>query len=152
MFSYFYFPVNREVAQVSDVVFTMVGYPKDVEEVILGSEGVLHGLKPGSIVIDMTTSRPSLGFSVSFILTQWSIQHTERNVFFVFIEIEFWMKQKRSLIKQNKEDVTLLMLLFLEVLFLLSNWWFFWMFIYLHLRFQVLIPTVKTGVPNNSWF
>jgi 3-hydroxyisobutyrate dehydrogenase len=70
MFSYFYFPVNREVAQVSDVVFTMVGYPKDVEEVILGSEGVLHGLKPGSIVIDMTTSRPSLGFSVSFILTQ----------------------------------------------------------------------------------
>jgi len=50
----------KEVASQSDVVFTMVGYPKDVEEVILGNEGVLAGLKPGGIVVDMSTSKPSL--------------------------------------------------------------------------------------------
>jgi 3-hydroxyisobutyrate dehydrogenase len=50
----------KKVAQVSDVVFTMVGYPKDVREVILGEQGVLAGMKPGGIVVDMTTSEPSL--------------------------------------------------------------------------------------------
>lgn len=50
----------KEVAVASDIVFTMVGYPKDVEDVILGSEGVLQGLRSGGIVVDMTTSRPSL--------------------------------------------------------------------------------------------
>ncbi|XZE21165.1 NAD(P)-dependent oxidoreductase [Pirellulaceae bacterium SH449] len=50
----------REVAEQSDVVFTMVGFPSDVEEVILGADGVLTGLRPGSVLVDMTTSRPSL--------------------------------------------------------------------------------------------
>jgi 3-hydroxyisobutyrate dehydrogenase len=54
-----------EVASQSDVVFTMVGYPSDVEEVILGSEGVLSSLAPGSIVVDMTTSRPGLARSIA---------------------------------------------------------------------------------------
>jgi len=50
----------KEVAQASDVVFTIVGFPADVREVILGEQGVLGGLKPGGIVVDMTTSEPSL--------------------------------------------------------------------------------------------
>ncbi|MCU0710865.1 MAG: NAD(P)-dependent oxidoreductase [Pirellula sp.] len=50
----------RDVAAQSDVVFTMVGFPADVEEVILGEAGVLNGLGPGSVLVDMTTSRPSL--------------------------------------------------------------------------------------------
>jgi 3-hydroxyisobutyrate dehydrogenase len=50
----------RDVAAQSDVVFTMVGFPADVEEVILGEAGVLNGLCPGSVLVDMTTSRPSL--------------------------------------------------------------------------------------------
>lgn len=50
----------RDVAARSDVVFTMVGFPADVEEVILGEAGVLNGLGPGSVLVDMTTSRPSL--------------------------------------------------------------------------------------------
>jgi len=49
-----------EVAAVSDVTFTMVGTPADVREVILGSAGILSQAKPGSLVVDMTTSEPSL--------------------------------------------------------------------------------------------
>jgi 3-hydroxyisobutyrate dehydrogenase len=49
-----------EVAANSDIVFTMVGGPPDVEEVILGPGGVLENIQPGSIIVDMTTSEPSL--------------------------------------------------------------------------------------------
>jgi 3-hydroxyisobutyrate dehydrogenase len=48
------------VAAASDVVFTMVGFPADVREVVLGPEGVLSALRPGGVVVDMTTSEPSL--------------------------------------------------------------------------------------------
>jgi 3-hydroxyisobutyrate dehydrogenase len=50
----------KAVAEASDVVFTIVGYPADVRSVILGKEGVLAGFCPGKIVVDMTTSQPSL--------------------------------------------------------------------------------------------
>ena len=50
----------REVAEASDVVFAIVGFPKDVREVFLGVEGALAGSKPGTILVDMTTSEPSL--------------------------------------------------------------------------------------------
>ncbi|RNB79178.1 NAD(P)-dependent oxidoreductase [Brevibacillus nitrificans] len=49
-----------QVAQASDVIITMVGYPSDVEEVYLGAEGIVTHAKPGSFLIDMTTSKPSL--------------------------------------------------------------------------------------------
>lgn len=49
-----------EVARHSTIVFSMVGYPTDVETVILGEEGVLAGALKGSIIVDMTTSEPSL--------------------------------------------------------------------------------------------
>lgn len=55
----------REVAAASDVVFTIVGFPADVREVMLGEQGVFRGFQSresqGSpIVVDMTTSEPSL--------------------------------------------------------------------------------------------
>ena len=50
----------REVAEASDVVFAIVGFPKDVREVFLGPAGALAGSKPGTILVDMTTSEPSL--------------------------------------------------------------------------------------------
>lgn len=50
----------KSVAAESDVVFTIVGYPQDVREVIMGDNGILQGLKPGGTVVDMTTSEPSL--------------------------------------------------------------------------------------------
>ncbi|MPL71782.1 2-hydroxy-3-oxopropionate reductase [bioreactor metagenome] len=48
------------LARLSDVVITMVGYPKDVEEVYLSEEGLIPNAKPGSVLIDMTTSSPLL--------------------------------------------------------------------------------------------
>ncbi|MFC4184482.1 NAD(P)-dependent oxidoreductase [Saccharococcus thermophilus] len=49
-----------QLAKESDIVITMVGYPKDVEEVYFGEEGILANVKEGTYVIDMTTSTPSL--------------------------------------------------------------------------------------------
>jgi 3-hydroxyisobutyrate dehydrogenase len=54
----------RAVAEASDVVFTIVGYPRDVREVILGNEGVLAGARPGMVVVDMTTSEPALATEI----------------------------------------------------------------------------------------
>ncbi len=52
------------VAEVSDVVFTIVGFPKDVREVTLGSEGTLSKSKPGTLLVDMTTSEPALAVEI----------------------------------------------------------------------------------------
>lgn len=52
------------VAERSDVVFSMVGFPKDVREVILGPKGALAGSRPGTILVDMTTSEPSLAVEI----------------------------------------------------------------------------------------
>ena len=48
------------VAEVSDVVFTMVSDSPDVEAVIAGSGGVLEGIRPGSLVVDMSTVSPEV--------------------------------------------------------------------------------------------
>ncbi|MBH0162154.1 NAD(P)-dependent oxidoreductase [Fictibacillus sp. 26RED30] len=50
----------KEIAQTCDVIITMVGYPKDVEEVYLDAEGLVAHAKEGSYLIDMTTSSPQL--------------------------------------------------------------------------------------------
>ena len=49
-----------EVAARSEMVFSIVGLPKDVEETYLGKKGVLSAQGPCRIIVDMTTSRPSL--------------------------------------------------------------------------------------------
>src|SRR5690348_5032770 len=48
----------REVAGVSDVVVTMLPDAPDVERVALGKDGIIEGLKPGSVYIDMSTIDP----------------------------------------------------------------------------------------------
>lgn len=50
----------KECVKDAQVVFTMIGYPKDVEEVYRGSEGIFTNTKEGCICIDMTTSSPTL--------------------------------------------------------------------------------------------
>jgi len=50
----------KAVAERSDVVFAIVGFPKDVREVFLGGQGALAGSRPGAVLVDMTTSEPSL--------------------------------------------------------------------------------------------
>ena len=55
----------REVAKDSDIIFTIVGYPADVREVILGADGVLAGCSGGEVIVDMTTSEPSLAVEIA---------------------------------------------------------------------------------------
>ncbi len=50
----------KKVAEQADVVFSIVGFPADVREVLLGPDGALAGSKPGKVLVDMTTSQPSL--------------------------------------------------------------------------------------------
>lgn len=55
----------REVAEQSDIVFSIVGFPDDVRKVILGEDGVLAGGSPGMTIVEMTTSRPSLAEQIA---------------------------------------------------------------------------------------
>ncbi|MGL6227098.1 MAG: NAD(P)-dependent oxidoreductase [Thermoguttaceae bacterium] len=67
-----------EVAQSSEIVFLMLGYPEDVRKVVFGelqsgqsktsetrTPGIIEVLQPGSILIDMTTSRPELAVEIA---------------------------------------------------------------------------------------
>ena len=49
-----------EAARDADVIFTMVGYPDDVEDVYLSTDGLLRTSKKGAYLIDLTTSSPQL--------------------------------------------------------------------------------------------
>jgi 3-hydroxyisobutyrate dehydrogenase len=55
----------REVAANADVVFSIVGYPQDVREVMLSQQGALAGTQPGNVLVDMTTSEPSLAVEIA---------------------------------------------------------------------------------------
>ncbi len=55
----------KAVAAASDVVFAIVGFPSDVREVMLGTDGALAGSKSGNILVDMTTSEPSLAVEIA---------------------------------------------------------------------------------------
>ena len=54
-----------EVTEGSEVVITMVGFPHDVESIYLGEDGIVARAKGGSLLIDMTTSRPDLAVRIS---------------------------------------------------------------------------------------
>ncbi|QTA79612.1 Piutative 2-hydroxy-3-oxopropionate reductase [Desulfonema limicola] len=54
----------KELALISDVIFTMVGFPEDVRQVYMGTNGIFEGAKKGSILIDMTTTLPSLALEI----------------------------------------------------------------------------------------
>ncbi|HZG70130.1 MAG TPA: NAD(P)-dependent oxidoreductase [Chondromyces sp.] len=52
------------IAQEADIIITIIGEPVDVEEVYLGNDGLILNGKPGQILIDMTTSKPSLAIKI----------------------------------------------------------------------------------------
>ena len=54
----------KAVAENTDIVFTIVGFPKDVEEVYLGKNGLIEGTREGMIFCDMTTTKPSLDIQI----------------------------------------------------------------------------------------
>ncbi|WP_394232697.1 NAD(P)-dependent oxidoreductase [Niallia oryzisoli] len=51
---------TKEIAKKANVIFTIVGYPQDVEQVYLGEEGIVTHGKSNTYVVDMTTSTPTL--------------------------------------------------------------------------------------------
>ncbi len=54
----------KEIAEKANVIFTIVGYPQDVEEVYLGEQGIITNGKANTYVIDMTTSTPTLAVKI----------------------------------------------------------------------------------------
>lgn len=54
----------KAVAENSDVIFAIVGFPSDVRAVFLGEDGALAGSKEGNVLVDMTTSDPSLAVEI----------------------------------------------------------------------------------------
>jgi len=52
------------VAEQSDVIFSIVGFPRDVRAVMLAEDGALAGCQEGNILVDMTTSEPSLAVEI----------------------------------------------------------------------------------------
>lgn len=54
----------KSCAQDKDAVITIVGYPKDVEEVYFSKEGVINSAKEGTYLIDMTTTSPNLSVKI----------------------------------------------------------------------------------------
>ena len=54
-----------QVAARSDIIFSIVGMPHDVREVVLGPDGALSGASEGAVLVDMTTSEPSLALEIA---------------------------------------------------------------------------------------
>jgi len=55
-----------EIAKECDVIFLMLGFPKDVEDMVLGEqEGILKHMKKGAYLVDHTTSTPSLAARIA---------------------------------------------------------------------------------------
>lgn len=54
-----------EIAKETDVVMTMVGFPTDVQEVYQGKQGILSAAHSGQLLVDLTTSKPSLAKALS---------------------------------------------------------------------------------------
>jgi 3-hydroxyisobutyrate dehydrogenase len=55
----------RQVAERADIVFTMVGFPADVREVYFGDDGVFTATRNGHVLVDMTTTQPSLAVEIA---------------------------------------------------------------------------------------
>lgn len=58
-------PSPRAVTEQSEVVFTMVGFPEDVRQVYLGGDGVMTSTREGHVLVDMTTTQPSLAVEIA---------------------------------------------------------------------------------------
>lgn len=69
-----------EAARDADIIFTIVGYPEDVEQVILGKDGVLSTADSGSVLVDMTTSTPALAERIHLEASKKGVQSVDAPV------------------------------------------------------------------------
>ncbi|MBN2302798.1 MAG: NAD(P)-dependent oxidoreductase [Lentisphaerae bacterium] len=65
---------TAELARRCDIIITIVGFPKDVEEVYFSDNGLLANIRPGTLLIDMTTSSPSLARRIASIALKHGAQ------------------------------------------------------------------------------
>lgn len=63
-----------QVAQTSDIVLSIVGYPQDVETIYYGDDGLFSAVHPGLILVDMTTSTPTLAQKIAQTANEKGIQ------------------------------------------------------------------------------
>jgi len=54
----------KEVALKSELIITIVGFPEDVTHVYFGPDGIFEGIRPDTILIDMTTSKPHIAIEI----------------------------------------------------------------------------------------
>ena len=69
-----------DVAAQSEVVVTMVGYPRDVEDIYLGAGAIVASARAGAILIDMTTSSPALAVRIATQAAQRGIKSLDAPV------------------------------------------------------------------------
>jgi 3-hydroxyisobutyrate dehydrogenase len=60
-----WFDTPAQLAANSEVVLTMIGSPKEVEDCYFADHGLLKAIKPGAVLVDMTTTKPSLAVKIS---------------------------------------------------------------------------------------
>ncbi|QCR31624.1 NAD(P)-dependent oxidoreductase [Lysinibacillus sp. SGAir0095] len=70
----------NEAAKENDIIFTMVGFPSDVEEVYIGENGILQSAKQGAVVVDLTTSEPTLAMKIFDLAKQKGISSIDAPV------------------------------------------------------------------------
>lgn len=70
----------KAVAEASDVIFSIVGFPHDVREITLGDNGALAGCKAGNILVDMTTSEPTLAREIAEAAKKRGVQSVDAPV------------------------------------------------------------------------
>jgi 3-hydroxyisobutyrate dehydrogenase len=69
-----------DAAAGADVVATMVGRPADVREVVLGRRGALASMAPGSLLVDFTTSDPTLAADIARSATEHGVSSLDAPV------------------------------------------------------------------------
>ena len=70
----------KQLSEKSDVIITMIGTPRDVEAVYFGSDGLIENSKAGTLLIDMTTSKPSLAKNIYDIANVKGVQSLDAPV------------------------------------------------------------------------
>ena len=53
-----------EAAAAADIIFTMVGFPQDVRQVYFDADGIIANARTGAVLVDMTTTSPSLAVEI----------------------------------------------------------------------------------------
>ena len=70
----------KEVASMADIIFTNLPDSPDVETVTLGAEGIIHGAKPGTILVDNSTIKPSSARFIAEKMSQIEVESLDAPV------------------------------------------------------------------------